>query len=189
MADRAQVISSDALESFRTGIINYLAKTRPVLEDAIDDVFRTRQWLQHDRRVFWESQLRRRRKALEEAEQAVFSARIANLREVSSAENAAVLRAKRAVTEAEEKLRTIKRWTLEFDNRVEPLVKQLEGLRTILANNMPKAALHLGQLIKAVEAYANVSPASAALPQSASPASAETAAEGQDAASQSESPV
>jgi hypothetical protein len=169
MAERAHVTSSDAIEAFRAAIIGYLSKTRPVLEDAIDDVQRTRQWLQHDRRMHWENQLRRRRKVLEEAEQAVFSARIANLREVSSAENAAVLRAKRAVTEAEDKLRIVKRWSNEFDNRVEPLVKQLEQLRTLLANSMPKAALHLAQVIKALDAYAGVSPIAAPPPAPAEP--------------------
>lgn len=164
MADRANVTSIDAIDSFRSGLINYVAKSRPLLEDAIDDVHRTRQWLQNDRRLFWEAQVRRRRKMLEEAEQAVFSARISNLREVSTAENAAVLKAKRALNEAEEKLRMIKRWTLEFDNRVDPLVKQLEQLRTALGNTMPKAAAHLAQIIKSLDAYANINPGSAPPP-------------------------
>ncbi|HWN97382.1 MAG TPA: hypothetical protein VNT99_20285, partial [Methylomirabilota bacterium] len=145
-----------AIELFRANLIAYVGKARPVLEDACDEVFRTRQWLQQDRRVHWENQLRKRRKALEEAEQALFAARLGNLREATSAEVAAVTRAKRAFNEAEEKLRLVKRWTLEFDNRVQPLVKELEGLRTLLANDMPKAAAHLAQVIKTLDAYAGV---------------------------------
>lgn len=159
MADRAHVTSVDAIELFRANLIAYVGKARPVLEDACDEVFRTRQWLQHDRRVHWENQLKRRRKILEEAEQALFGARISNLREPTSAETAAVTRAKRAFDEAEEKLRLVKRWSLEFDNRVQPLVKELEGLRTMMANDMPKAAAHLAQVIKTLDAYAGVKPA------------------------------
>jgi hypothetical protein len=172
MAEQAYVTSIAAIDLFRSGLIQYLSKTKPVLEDAIDDVFRTRQWLQHDRRIHWENQLKRRRKALEEAEQAVFSARIASLREVSSAENAAVLRCKRAVTEAEDKLRIIKRWTLEFDSRVEPLVKQLEQLRTVLGNTMPKGIAHLANVVKVLDAYANTSSATAGVPPAVVPADA-----------------
>lgn len=161
MADRAHVTSVDAIELFRANIIAYLTKARPVLEDACDEVLRTRQWLQQDRRIHWESQLKRRRKILEEAEQALFGARIGNFREATSAETAAVTRAKRALNEAEEKLRLIKRWTLEFDHRVQPLVKELEGLRTLMANDMPKAAAHLVQIIKTLDAYANVKPSGA----------------------------
>lgn len=167
MAERAHVTSVEAIELFRANLIAFLGKARPVLEDACDEVFRTRNWLQQDRRVHWENQLRKRRKILEEAQQALFAARVGTLREATSAEMNAVTRAKRAFDEAEEKLRLVKRWTLEFDNRVQPLVKELEGLRTMLANDMPKAAAHLSQVIKTLDAYANVKP-SAVLP-SASP--------------------
>jgi len=154
----ANVTSVEAIEMFRANLIAFLGKARPVLEDACDEVFRTRLWLQHDRRMFWENEFRRRRKIFESAEQALFAARVGNLREATSAEVAAVTRAKRALDEAEEKIRLVKRWSLEFDNRVQPLVKELEGLRTLLANDMPKAAAHLAQVIKMLDAYAGVKP-------------------------------
>jgi hypothetical protein len=161
MADRAHVTSVEAIELFRANLIAFLGKARPVLEDACDEVFRTRNWLQQDRRTHWENQLRKRRKILEETQQALFAARVGTLREATSAEVNAVNRAKRAFDEAEEKLRLVKKWTLEFDNRVQPLVKELEGLRTMLANDMPKAAAHLAQVIKMLDAYAGVKPAGA----------------------------
>jgi hypothetical protein len=96
---------------------------------------------------------------------------------VTTAEQAAVLRAKRALTEAEEKLRLVKRWTLEFDQLVGPLVKQLEQLRTMLSNDMPKAAIQLAQLLKTLEAYANVAPSAATLSPPAGEAKRSDAAE------------
>src|SRR5207248_10353360 len=89
MAERAHVTSVDAIESFRAALIAYLGKARPLLEDASDEVSRTRQWLESDRRVFWENQVRRRTKILQEAQQAVFSARLSNLRETTTAEQVA----------------------------------------------------------------------------------------------------
>ena len=157
MPDRAQVSSIDAIEAFRVNVLNYISKSRPVLEDAIDDVLRTRDWLETDQRPHWENQLKKRRRAVEEAEQAVFSARISNLREVSTAETHALIKARRALTQAEDKHRAVRKWIRDFDNRVGPMVKQLEQLRTQLGNAMPKAVAHLGSLVKALDAYANMS--------------------------------
>ena len=169
----AHVTSTEAIESFRTHLINYLAKTRPVLEDACDEVVRTRVWLQQDRRFHWENQFRKRTRDLENANQALYSARLANLREPTMAEQNAVLRARRALTEAEEKLRKIKRWTIEFDHLAGPMVKQLEQMRTMLSNDMPKAVILLAQVLKTLDAYANVVPTNAAATMPAGEAKAE----------------
>ena len=53
MADRAQVTSVEAVESFRSDLIVFLTKARSVLEEACDEVLRTRQWVQNDQRRFW----------------------------------------------------------------------------------------------------------------------------------------
>jgi hypothetical protein len=158
----AHVSSSDAIASFRASIISYLGRTRPIVEDVCDDVTRMRQWLEHDRRVHWENEVRRRTRELEAANQALYSARLSNLRDVTSAEQAAVLRARRGLTAAEEKLKVVKRWVREFDHRVGPLVKQLEQLRTMLSNDMPKAVLDLAQVLQRIDAYAQVAPTAAA---------------------------
>jgi hypothetical protein len=177
MADRAHVTSFEALEAFRAALIVYLTKARPALDNVSDDVLRTRLWLQNDQRTHWEGQVRRRAKALEQAQQALFSAGMANLREPSSAEQAALHRARRALTEAEDKLRRVKQWGREFENRVEPLAKQLEKLRTTLTNDMPKAVTYLAQTVKTLSEYANlVAPSISAGP--AEPSGQDPAADG-----------
>jgi hypothetical protein len=102
--------------------------------------------------------VRRRSKDLEEAQQALFSARISNLRQETSAEQMAVHRARRALDEADTKLRLVKRWAREFDGRVQPLVKQMEKLHTVLANDMTKAVVFLAQAIGTLAAYADKTP-------------------------------
>ena len=128
MTERAHVTSVDALESFRANLIVYLGKARPTLDEIGAEVLRTRLWIENDRRTFWEAQVRRRLKALEQAQQALFSARVSNLRQETSAELMALQRAKRALEEAEAKLRILKQWSREFDSRVEPLAKELQKL-------------------------------------------------------------
>jgi predicted ATPase len=161
MPDRAHVTSVDALESFRSSLIVYLSKARPTLEEVSADVQRTRGWLEGEKRTYWENEFRRRSRALEEAQAAMFSSRISNLREVSAAEQMAVRRAKRDLDEADAKLRVVKQWNRVFDNRVDPLVKQMEKLHTVLANDMVKAAAFLKQAIDTLHNYAGIVPPSA----------------------------
>jgi len=153
MPQQAHITSVDALESFRSNLIVYVSKARPTLEEVSAEVVRTRLWLQNEQRTKWESEVRRRAKLLEQAQAALFSARISNLRKETSAEHLAFHRAKRSLEEAEGKLRTLKQWNREFDQRVEPLVKQTEKLHTVLANDMVKAIAYLGEAIKTLAAY------------------------------------
>jgi hypothetical protein len=162
MADRAHVGSSEAIDRFRSSLVTYLTKMRPLLEDACDEAFRTREWLHNDKRMHWENEVRKRHRALEEAKAALFSAKISNLRDARAAEHMAVERAKRAMTEAEEKLRKVKRWATDFEHRSQILVKDLEHVRSLMANEMPKAVAHLVQIMRRVDEYVRVGMTAAA---------------------------
>src|SRR6188474_1288036 len=126
MPERAHVTSVEALEAFRSKLILYISKARPALEEITSDVLRVRLWLENEQRTYWENQLKRRKRAWDEAQAALFSSRLSNLREESSAEIQAVHRSKRAYEEAETKLRIVKQWNRDFEGRVLPLVKQME---------------------------------------------------------------
>ncbi|MEI7731624.1 MAG: hypothetical protein WCO56_18765 [Verrucomicrobiota bacterium] len=158
MSDRARVTSIEAIEDFRSSLIVFLTKARPALDEVADDVLRTRVWLQGEQRLHWEHVVRRKNIELEEAQQALFSASIAKLRSVTAAEQMAVHHAKRALVQAEEKLKQVKRWDRDFGSRVEPLAKQLEQLRHFLAIDMAKAVTHLAQVIKTLSDYTDMAP-------------------------------
>lgn len=156
MAERARVTSVEALESFRAKLILYLSKARPTLEEANQEVARMRQWLESDRRPYWDNEWRRRRRKLEEAEQALFSAKLSLLQEESAAQLQAVRRAKGAVEEAESKRGRVRQWTRDFENRTDPLRRQIGLLHGFLTTEMGHAVAHLGQVIQTLEAYANI---------------------------------
>ena len=158
MPDRAHVTSVDALESFRANLIVYLSKARPTIEEVSSAVQRTRGWLDNEQRAHWEGELRRRSRALEEAQRALFSSKLSSFRETSATEQMAVQRTKHAVEEAEGKLRVLKQWSRVFDNRVDPLVKQMEKLHTVLAHDMVQAVAFLAQAVNTLDAYAEVAP-------------------------------
>ena len=156
MPSGAHVTSVDAIEAFRANLINYVSKARPTLEEVSADVLRVKLWLQNEQRTNLEGQVRRRNKDLEEAQQALFSARIANLRDETTAEQTTYHRARRALNEAQDKLRVLKNWNREFDSRVDPLVKQMEKLHTLLANDLVQAIAYLGEVVKTLDAYAGI---------------------------------
>jgi hypothetical protein len=186
MPQRAQVTSVDAIDSFRASLIIYLSKARPTLEEVTADVLRMRLWLENDQRTHWENQVRKRTKELEQAQAALFSSRISNLQEESAAEQQGFHRARRALDEAQTKLRISKKWAREFDSQAQPLVKQMEKLQTIFANDMVLAVAYLAQAVNTLEAYAGIAPPAVTV----GPAEAgATQVTGGSAASPAEQPV
>jgi hypothetical protein len=161
MPERAHVTSVDALEFLRSSLLIYLSKARPTLDEVSSEVVRMRSWLEDEQRVHWENEMRRRRRDFDEAQQALFSSKLSSFRETSAAEQMAVHRTKRALEAAEGKLKVVKQWDRVFDNRVGPLVKQMEKLHTVLAHDMVQAVAFLSQVIQTLEAYARIAPPAA----------------------------
>src|SRR5947207_7746569 len=156
MEQRAQVTSVEAIEAFRSCLILFLSKARPALEEVMNEVVRTRAWLQTDQRVHWEKENKVKRRELEQAQAELFSARVSNLQEASALQQMAVQRAQRAVQHAEDKLRLLKKWERELDNRSEPLLKLVEQLHGFLSTDMVRAVAFLTEMIKTLQAYAEV---------------------------------
>ena len=156
MPERAHVTSVEAIQGFRTSLSIFLSKARPALEEASGEVLRLRVWLENEQRPLWESNWRRGTRQLEEAEAALFSAKLSNFEEASAAQQAAVHKARRAVNEATDKLRTIKRWQRDYENRTEPLLKQQEKLSNLLALDIPNALATLAETIDVLQKYAGV---------------------------------
>src|SRR5688500_18851 len=132
MNERAEVTSVEAIAAFRSALVVYISKVRPLLDDSADEVFRTREWLRVAQPVHWLNEVRARRRHLTDAQQALFSAELAKLRPPSSAETAAVHKARRSLADAEEKLRTVKRLSATFEKEAIPRIKQIENLRGVV---------------------------------------------------------
>jgi hypothetical protein len=156
MPQKAHVTSVEAIEAFRSALLVYLSKARPALEEVGSDVMRVHLWVQNDQRSLWEKEVKRRARKLEEAQAALFNANMSQLRDVTAAEQLAVSRAKREIAEAEDKLRGVKHWERDFENQTDPLLKQTEKLTGFLAVDLPNAAAYLAEVIKTLEAYAEM---------------------------------
>ena len=153
---QAKVRSIASIEAFRSALLLFLSKAKPTLEEVTSEVTRTRQWVQHDQRNHWQKEMKSRGRELERAQGELFSARLSKIAQASAAQQLAVHRAHHAVREAEDKLRVLKKWDRELQNRTEPMVKQIEQLHGFLTSDMGRAVAFLGEVIKSLEAYAEV---------------------------------
>ena len=155
MPQKAQMHSVDALESFRVKLVQYLEKASAAMDDAGSDVKRTLFWLEDEQKPYWENQVRLKRRALEEIQNEVFGAKLSQMRNSNDAQQIALLRAKRAFHEAEEKLRRSKMWRRRFQSEVEPLGREVEKLQTVMVQDLKKGAAFLERIIRTLEDYAD----------------------------------
>jgi len=160
MPGQARVTSIDALETFRAELIIFMNKAQSRVEEVVDEVRRTRGWLEGEQRMHWEREIRRRRALLSQAEAELMSAKLSSLRENIAVQQMAVRRAHTALVAAEEKLRVVKQWIRNFDSCFEPLTHKLETLRQYTGVVLPQAAHFLQQAQRSLEGYAETAPAS-----------------------------
>jgi predicted ATPase len=161
---RANVISIDALERFRSSLLVFIERATLVIDEVNDESNRTRMWLQSDQRLYWNAEIRRRGQKLDEAQAQLLAARLSALGEATHAHHQAVRNAHEAVKAAEGKLRATIEWNRQYDGRVAPLSKQLNKLDNLLNSDMQKAVHFLTEAVKNLSEYAETRAPGAAEP-------------------------
>jgi len=158
MPDRAKITSLEALEDFRAKLIVYRDKASRVLDEVSDEVTRARLWLENDRPAHWQNQIKKCTRELGQAQQELFSAQLSGLRDASYAQQAAVQKCRRAIRDAEERVKLVKQWGRQFDQRVQTPARQVEKLRHTLSNDLGQAVLWLNDVTKTLTEYAELAP-------------------------------
>ena len=154
MATQAKITSIDALEELRAALIVFVTKARRAADQASDKARRMRAWLQNDQRMHWEGEIRRRKRALDQAVQELYSARLTGQTELVAVRQIAVRKFRHIVEEAEGKLQNVKRWNQNFGTVADPLLKKIDSLREFMDHAMPDAIAYLSNAQKSLEAYA-----------------------------------
>jgi uncharacterized coiled-coil protein SlyX len=129
------------------------------VEEVSNELLRTRVWLESDQRNYWNKEIRLLGRQLEEAEQALFAARLSTLETKSALQEMAVQRLKRKLRDAEDKQHVTRNWSRALEDRAAPMLKEVESLQSFLAIEMGRALAHLDQVVKTLDAYARVAPA------------------------------
>ncbi len=101
MPNEANVRSIDELEAFRSNLIIFGSKARKAVDQVSEEMRRTRLWIETDRLPFWEAQVKKRTRLLEQAQQELLSARMSTLVDNPSLQQQNVRKAKAALAQAE----------------------------------------------------------------------------------------
>jgi hypothetical protein len=158
MPTQAQVGSVDALDRFRSGLILYVERARHILEDVLQEVTRTRAWLEHDRQPHWQKQIKLRSRALAQAEQELLTARLSEQIEAIRDRRRSVEHARNELADAEAALDRVRRWLRQYDRDIDPHAKAAQSLRLMLDVDLVKAAALLAETIRVLADYAAVAP-------------------------------
>lgn len=152
MNQGANVSSVEAIDAFRAEMIESMTKLLRALDDVSDRAKRTKLWLENDRQQFWQQEIRKRARRLEQAQQELYQARLSQGRDLSL-QQMLVRKATRAMEEAEDKIAKIKKWQRDFDPTVAPLQRPVDRLRDHLADLLPKGIVSLMKAAEALDTY------------------------------------
>lgn len=153
MADQARISNIDGIESFRSAMIIFMSKTQQALDLALDEVKRTRSWLQIEQPAFWSAQIKQRQKRLDQAQQELMSARLSEFVETPTMQQMAVRKARAALEEANAKLLRTKAWARDFDRHADPLCRKLNEMRDFVETDLARASALLIEIQKILGAY------------------------------------
>ncbi len=181
MQNQANITSIEAIESFRSALVAYREKACAALDEAGTAIQRFKDWLRHERKAYWQNEVRIRGQAFEEARQAWFASRLLEQRTTGTRE-VAYKRARHALREAEEKLAVVKKWGQACDSRIDPLARQVDAMYKLLASDVARSVAYLGQVAGTLGDYAGLtprrSPGTASVPATENPADGEPPPDG-----------
>jgi hypothetical protein len=163
MSNQADVQSIDGLKQFRTAMALFAEESLAALGAVDMEVRRTVHWLQHDRRMYWADQIKRRREAVAVAKAEVFRRNLQKTADNSPAmsEQKEILRqAEARLHEAEMRAALVKKWEPALQHAILEYRGSIRRIKDLASGDVPRAMVLLGKLIDALEEYLRVTPPS-----------------------------
>jgi len=123
------------------------------------EVRRTLQWLQHDRRLYWQDQIKRRREKMAAAQAELFRRQLAKRPDSSPScvEQKELLRkAEASLQEAEMRLLMVKKWEPALQQALFEYHGSVRRIKSLSSGDVPRALARLERMIVALEAYLRV---------------------------------
>ncbi len=161
MSSQASVQSIDSLKDLRVALALYGEDTLGALGAVEAEVRRTLRWLEEERPVYWQEQIKRRRERVSQARADVFKKNLqkrADYTPPMSEQKENLRKAEASLQDAEKRLTMVRKW--------QPLMRQaaleyhasIQRLKDLAASDVPRAVNLLTRMIDALEAYLRVAP-------------------------------
>ena len=163
MSSQASVHSIDALKDLRVALALYGEDTLGALGAVEAEVRRTLRWLQEERPVYWQDQIKRRREQVSTARAEVFKKNLqkrADYNPPMSEQKENLRKAEASLQDAEKRLAAVRKWQPLFKQAVLEYHASIQRLKDLAAADVPRAVNLLTRMIDALEAYLRVAPPS-----------------------------
>jgi hypothetical protein len=166
MSSQAEVRSIEALKDFRTALALYGEDTLAALGAVELELRRSVYWLEQDRPLYWQEQIKRRREMVAAARSELFRRQLQKTPEhspsmVEQKEN--LRRAEASLQDAEKRLMLVRRWQPMLRQAILEYHGSVQRIKGLAASDVPSAVNLLARIIDALEAYLRVAPPSVAL--------------------------
>lgn len=165
MSSQATVHSVDALKHFRGSLALYGEETLAALGAVDAEVRRTVLWLEQNRPGYWHDQIKRRRELVSQARGEVFRKKLQKRPDYTppmSEQVENLRKAEASLMEAEKRLALVRKWQPRLQHAVLEYHASVQRIKDLAATDVPNAALLLGRIVDAIEAYLRVQPPSGA---------------------------
>lgn len=153
MSDHAHVTDIESIELFRSKLVLFLEKAGRILDEASEEVKRTRVWLQSEQKLHLQQTMRRKKKDLDLLQQELFTARLSKLTNTKTGRKQLLQKKQREIREVENTMRAVAAWTRNFDSRVEVPARKVEKLRQLFETEMVNALRTLKESAATLRAY------------------------------------
>jgi hypothetical protein len=166
MSSQTSVHSIDALKDFRVALALYSEDTLAALGAVEAEVRRTVRWLEQERPVYWQEQIKRRREQVSMARAEVFRRQLQKRPDYTppmSEQQENLRRAEASLADAEKRLTMVRKWQPLLQHAVLEYHATAQRLKDLAAADLPEGVNLLGRLIDALEAYLRVQPPSGAV--------------------------
>ena len=163
MSSQAEVHSIEALKDFRAVLALYSDDALAALGAVEAEIRRTSRWLQEDRPVYWQEQIKRRREQVASAKAEVFKRKLQKKPDYSPSMSEpleALRRAEASLADAEKRMTLVKKWQSLFHQAMLEYHGSSQRLKDLAASDVPLALNVLTRIIDALEAYLRVAPPS-----------------------------
>ncbi len=181
MGRTARITSIGVLQTTATALQRFRGEASGALDDLDIELRRILDWIHHDRKEFWDRELRRSSEMVSQAkiqlQQARISRQIAGHEPACVDEKRALERAKRRMEVAEQKVQAVRVFAHAIDRAIEEYQRSRAQFVTWLDTDMLQAVAALDRMSASLESYVSLeTPVSphAATPSAGSPATEDT---------------
>ncbi len=165
MSSQAAVRSIDDLKSLRVALALYGEDTLGTLGAVEAEVRRTLRWVEEERPVYWQEQIKKRRELVAMARADVFRRNIQKRPDYNPAmseQKENLRKAEASLQDAEKRLVMVRKWQPTLRHAVLEYHASVQRLKDMAAGDVPSGVNLLTRIIDALEAYLQVAPPSGA---------------------------